>query len=62
VSITLGFFWQIWRREHWFLASNSLQEAERLVSSHPNASALLITIDDRARLSQLVKETDIVIR
>jgi alpha-aminoadipic semialdehyde synthase len=49
-------------REHWSLASNSLQEAERLVSSHPNASAFLITIEDRTRLSQLVKETDVVIR
>jgi alpha-aminoadipic semialdehyde synthase len=49
-------------REHWPLASNSLQEAERLVASHPSASALLITIEDRTRLSQLVKETDVVIR
>jgi alpha-aminoadipic semialdehyde synthase len=49
-------------REHWSLASNSLQEAERLVASHPSASALLITIEDRTRLSQLVKETDVVIR
>ncbi|KAI0305467.1 Saccharopine dehydrogenase-domain-containing protein [Multifurca ochricompacta] len=43
------------------VASNSLQEAERLVAAHSNASALLINIDDKTRVSQLVKESDIVI-
>jgi hypothetical protein len=44
------------------LASNALQEAERLVAAHSNASALLISMDDRSRVSQLVNESDIVIR
>lgn len=43
------------------VASNSLQEAEQLVATYPNARALLITMDDQARVSQLVKESDIVI-
>ena len=43
-------------------ASNSRQEAEPLVAAHPNASALLVSMDDRARVSQLVNESDIVIR
>jgi hypothetical protein len=44
------------------LASNSRQEAESLVAAHPNASALLVSMDDRTQVSQLVKESDIVIR
>ena len=44
------------------LASNSRQEAESLVGAHPNASALLVSINDRTRVSQLVNESDIVIR
>ncbi|KAI0302611.1 Saccharopine dehydrogenase-domain-containing protein [Russula brevipes] len=43
------------------VASNALQEAERLVAAHSNASALLISMDDRSRVSQLVNESDIVI-
>ncbi|KAH9047781.1 Saccharopine dehydrogenase-domain-containing protein [Lactarius hengduanensis] len=43
------------------VASNSLQEAEQLVAVHPNASALFVTMDDQTRVSQLVKESDIVI-
>ncbi|KAI0268740.1 Saccharopine dehydrogenase-domain-containing protein [Gloeopeniophorella convolvens] len=43
------------------VASNAFREAERLVAAHPNASALLIDMNDHARVSQLVKESDIVI-
>ncbi|KAH9058857.1 Saccharopine dehydrogenase-domain-containing protein [Lactarius vividus] len=43
------------------VASNSLQEAEQLVAVHPNARALLVTIDDQTQVSQLIKESDIVI-
>ncbi|KAI9456540.1 Saccharopine dehydrogenase-domain-containing protein [Lactarius psammicola] len=43
------------------VASNSPQEAEHLVATHPNARALLVTMDDQTRVSQLVKESDIVI-
>ncbi|KAI9442482.1 hypothetical protein H4582DRAFT_1928654 [Lactarius indigo] len=42
------------------VASNSHQEAEQLVAGHPNARALLVTMDDQAQVSQLVKESDIV--
>ncbi|KAI0001339.1 Saccharopine dehydrogenase-domain-containing protein [Russula compacta] len=43
------------------VASNSLQEAESLVAAHPNARAVLISMDDRTRVSQLVNESDLVI-
>ncbi|KAH8995677.1 Saccharopine dehydrogenase-domain-containing protein [Lactarius akahatsu] len=43
------------------VASNSLQEAEKLVAVHPNARALFATMDDQTQVSQLVKESDIVI-
>ncbi|KAH8993244.1 Saccharopine dehydrogenase-domain-containing protein [Lactarius hatsudake] len=43
------------------VASNLLQEAEQLVAVHPNASALFVTMDDQTRVSQLVKESDVVI-
>jgi len=44
------------------VASNSLQEAEQLVATYPKARALLVAMDDQTRVSQLVKESDIVIR
>ena len=58
----LSVFWRCQSSEHRALASNSLQEAEHLVATYPNARALLITMDDQTRVGQLVKESDMVIR
>lgn len=43
-------------------ASNSLAEAESLVSRYPNASALALDILDRERVGRLVEQSDVVIR
>lgn len=44
------------------LASNSRPEAENLILGLSNASACLLDVEDREKVSQLVKGADVVIR
>ncbi|KAF7986808.1 hypothetical protein HWV62_20442 [Athelia sp. TMB] len=44
------------------VASNTLPEAERLVSHHSNAQALLLSMDDLEKVGRLIAESDVVIR
>jgi len=43
------------------VASNSLQEANHLVSPHPNARSLLLDILDQEKVGHLIREADVVI-
>lgn len=43
-------------------ASNAQTEAENLVKHHGNARALLIDMEDRERIADLVREADVVVR
>ncbi|KAH8813712.1 Saccharopine dehydrogenase-domain-containing protein [Flagelloscypha sp. PMI_526] len=43
------------------IASNSLAEAEKLASLHPNVSAKLVQFEDRDEVDRLVGESDLVI-
>ena len=44
------------------LASNSLTEAEGLIRGLSNASACLLDVEDREKVSRLVEGADVVIR
>ncbi|KAI0057988.1 hypothetical protein BV25DRAFT_1919690 [Artomyces pyxidatus] len=43
------------------VASNSLEEAENLIRRHSNAKALLIDMEDRVRVEELVRQADLVV-
>lgn len=43
------------------VASNVLDEAQRLTAHHANASAVLVDMGDRQRVGELVKEADLVV-
>ncbi|KAI0791367.1 Saccharopine dehydrogenase-domain-containing protein [Abortiporus biennis] len=50
-----------WKDVELVVASNILPEASRLTRKHPNASAKLIDVSDRASLGDLIGEADVVI-
>ncbi len=43
------------------VASRTLSKAEKLVEGHPNGEAVRWTVDEKERLSEMVKEADVVV-